>query len=342
VEFEDLVADAANSVVRRRWTSAATVGAFAGSAEATASCGIARPSIPADSRSMYEIGSLTKLFTGLILADMVVNAELDIDAPASSFLDHTEELPTYGGTQITLGHLATHTSGLPDSPLSNLAYLRSDAFSKIDDRQVLAAAALARLKRLPGTGSPSYSNLGFAILGIVLVRAAGAASYSDLVTRRVCDPLSLPDTVTVPGAEQIHRVAQGFRWGNRASPPWRLTGLVAAGGLLSTITDVLRFLREQARPVSSLGPAILKMQSLRIGTVDDGIGIAWMLSRSNQTVVMHHSGGTGGFRSWVGVNPEQNAGVALMSAHADLGRLDHVGEALLAAITHPTISAPHD
>jgi CubicO group peptidase (beta-lactamase class C family) len=284
---------------------------------------------------MYEIGSLTKLFTGLVLADMVVNAELDIDAPASSFLDHTEELPTFGGTRITLGHLATHTSGLPGSPLSSLAYLRSDPFSTIDDRQVLAAAARAQLKRLPGTGSPSYSNLGFAILGIVLVRAAGAVSYDDLVTRRVCDPLSLSNTVTVPGAEQIQRVAQGFRWGNRSSPPWRLTGLVAAGGLLSTVPDVLKFLREQARPVSSLSPAVLKMRELRIGTVDDGIGIAWMLSRSNQNVVMHHSGGTGGFRSWVGVNPQQNAGVALMSAHADFGRLDHVGECLLAAIGAP-------
>lgn len=296
---------------------------------------MARPLAAADGRSVFEIGSLTKLFTGLILADMVVNSELEIDSPVNSILGDTDLLPTHGGSQITLGHLATHASGLPGSPLSKFAYLRPDAFSRIDDQQVLAAAARARLSRPPGTGSPSYSNLGFAVLGIALVRAAGAASYSDLVARRVCEPLGLSDTVTVPDVEQVHRVAQGFSWGNRPNPPWHLTGLVAAGGLLSTVTDVLSFLREQARPVSSLGPAIVKMRELRIGTVDDGIGIAWMLRRSNQTVEMYHSGGTGGFRSWVGVNPERNAGVVVMAAHADLGRVDHVGEALLAAILAP-------
>ncbi len=186
-------------------------------------------------RTIFQIGSVTKVFTALLLADMAERGEVHLSDPAASYL------PGPAGDGPTLADLATHTSGLPRLPRG---LLRS---ALLHPRDPYARYPPARLVRDAGralrAGSPgshyAYSNFGFGLLGYLLGQAAGTP-YETLVTRRICVPLGLSDTTfAAPGPP---RAARGHRRA-RPVPDWRLGALAGAGGLYSTAADLARFLR---------------------------------------------------------------------------------------------------
>ena len=145
-----------------------------------------------DGRTLFEIGSITKTFTSLLLADGVVRGEWSLDDPVRALLPPGTVVPTRDGAEITLAHLATHTSGLPNAPVpllrGSVEMLRGrDPYARLTPDGLLAALAGATLARTPGTGGVHYSNLGVGVLGQALAHAAGT-SYAALVEQRVCRP----------------------------------------------------------------------------------------------------------------------------------------------------------
>ena len=170
-------------------------------------------SAPVSADTLFEVGSISKTFTALLLADMVNRGEVALDDPVEKFLPQAAgalTLRDYTGAPIRLVDLATHRSGLPRLP-DNMPsgaqsdpyadYRESDLLRYLQRRAVLIEkdGGATRRKR---DERYEYSNLGFGLLGYVLGRAAGT-TYADLLQRRVLTPLALTATwLVVPGAEQ--------------------------------------------------------------------------------------------------------------------------------------------
>jgi D-alanyl-D-alanine-carboxypeptidase/D-alanyl-D-alanine-endopeptidase len=273
-----------------------------------------------DGRTLFEIGSVTKTFTSLLLADGVVRGDWALDDPVRDLLPAGSVVPTRDGVEITLGHLATHTSGLPSSPVplvrGSVEMLRGrDPYADLTPDGLLAALAEARLGRTPGTGGVHYSNLGVGVLGRALAHASGT-SYGALVEQRVCRPLGLVDTATHDRLtdEQLARLAPGHRGRGRPAPAWPLDGLPGAGALRSTAEDLLRYLDAWLEPDSTpLGDAVRLCLQPRVEG-RQAIGLGWLLTERPHRL-WWHNGGTGGYRAFVGFVPETRTAVAVLGNH---------------------------
>jgi CubicO group peptidase (beta-lactamase class C family) len=287
------------------------------------------PRLGAD--SLFEIGSVTKVFTALLLAEAVTRGELALDTPVGDLLPEVD-VPTRHGAAITVEHLATHTAGLPKNPMPLSAAIRAhwrfgngDPWQTIDRAALLAALARSQLRRTPGTGRIVYSNLGAGVLGHALVAAADSRDFGELVRSRVCEPLELADTVLLPDRGQAAREAVGHRRGRRTTGHWEVAGLPGAGALRSTADDLLTFLQAQLRPDDTpLGPAIALTHHERRPGKRLGIGLGWLrVPVRRDQVLLWHNGGTGGFRAFAGFVP--SAGVGVVALANDLRSVDRAG-----------------
>lgn len=204
-------------------------------------------SVAPDERTLYEIGSITKVFTTTLLADMHVKGEVDLDDPASKYLPATVILRTRDGVDVTLRHLATHTSGLPRIP-SNISPedMRSDnPYANYSVEDLCAFLSKPRLESAPGM-IYSYSNLGMGLLGHVLALAAGM-TYEALVVERICAPLGMNDTAITLSDDLSDRLAPGHAKGKRVSN-WDVPTLAGCGAFRSTVRDMMIFANANMRP----------------------------------------------------------------------------------------------
>lgn len=277
-----------------------------------------------DERTSFEIGSITKTFTGLSLARAVTAGLLDLDMPVGDLVDEVAGLGR-GGVEVTLRHLATHTSGLPRVHISMLrgtldSYRGLDPYRNHSEEELLAAIRAGRLRRTPGTGRPAYSNSGFGLLGIALARHAGLG-YGELVARDATDPLGLTDTGTSDRltSEQSARAAVGHHRRRTPASAWNLDALPGAGALHSTATDLLSWGQAHLDPPpGELGEAA------RLAVAEHGprIGLAWQRTvteaerRRGRDLVIWHSGGTGGFRSALCLRPATGDAVVVLANHS--------------------------
>jgi len=280
--------------------------------------GPAGPSPPA-ANTIFEIGSVTKVFTATLLAAMVEDELVALEDPVQRYLPPAVELPVRG-RPITLTDLATHAAGLPRLPhgffLGSVRHRRNPyAWFTVDD--LYAGLPATRLRREPG-GRPRYSNLGYGLLGHVLAVRAGR-SYEQLVQDRICRPLGLQDTsVSVPALAR-QRFAQGHDRRSKRVPHWDLAALAGAGGLRSTVADLVAFLRLQ---LGDGPPALVRAAALthtpRRRYRGVAIGLGWtqppLLGADHE--LLFHNGGTGSFRSFAGFVPAAHTAVVVLSNSA--------------------------
>ena len=283
-----------------------------------------RGDLPAGADTLFEIGSITKVFTATLLADMARTGEVGIDDPVWLHLPAGIDVPSRG-REITLADLSSHRSGLPALPrgllVPALTSARRDPYAAWDAARLEAAVPRTRPRRAPGERF-RYSNYGVGLLGHVLSLRAGVG-YGELVRSRICAPLGLADT----GLEvDAGRLAAGHNRRGRPTPHWHLAALAGAGGLRSTARDLLGFLRLHAdQPQTPLGVAARETHRPRIRVGRGHIGLGWFIFPPGRRVphqVLVHEGGTGGFRSFAGVVPEARVAVVVLSNQArGVGRL---------------------
>ncbi|MDA1055657.1 MAG: serine hydrolase [Planctomycetota bacterium] len=233
------------------------VGAVAAGAQAMAFGGkrSAEQAAP-DQNTVFEIGSITKVFTTTLLADMHLAGEVKLDDPVNQFLPAQGQLVCRGGHDVTLRHLATHTSGLPRMPanLTRKQLLSDNPYADYSADDLYACLAKCRLKSRPGANS-SYSNLGSGLLGLVL-SLVGGGDYESLVLDRILRPLGMMDTAIRLTDQQQQRLAPGHAKGERVHN-WDFQALAAAGAFRSTLADMQKFLRANIDPASTpLSPTI--------------------------------------------------------------------------------------
>ncbi|MGY3369815.1 D-alanyl-D-alanine-carboxypeptidase/D-alanyl-D-alanine-endopeptidase [Bradyrhizobium sp. GM2.4] len=279
----------------------------------------AQSKTPMNEDTVFEIGSITKLFTALLLADMANQGEVCLDQPVAELLPFGTRVPVRNGKAITLRDLASHYSGLPRIP-TNLG--REDRpnnpYARYTAENLYQFLATHESARTPGD-SFEYSNLAVGLLGHALVLRANARDYESLIRSRILDPLRMDDTVIAIPSRLADNIASGHDDSFDPVSNWDFDVLAAAGAFRSNVPDLLRFmdaLCDRDSPISSMmGPLITPRSQggLELGPPHPDGGIA-----------ISHSGGTGGFRSFVRCIPEWKRGVAVLSntcidAVVDLG-----------------------
>lgn len=260
-----------------------------------------------DADAPFEIGSITKTFTATLLAQMVQAGDLEADDPISKFLPHDARTPTYDGRPITLEQLATQSSGLPRLP-TDLPVLPTDPYATYDDAKLMAFLAMYTLPRAPGA-TYEYSNLGYGLLGDLLARKLNV-SYSSALRSRVLEPLELRSTTLETAARRS--VIVGHAADGTIAPNWTFDALAGAGALVSTPNDLMRFaLANLYLSETPLGAAMnLAQEPRRAAMGSDRIGFAWMTAPSG---IVWHNGGTGGYRSFVGIWPGRGRAVVILA-----------------------------
>lgn len=260
-------------------------------------------------RTIFEIGSITKVFTGLLLAQATLDGKAALDDPIAKHLPADLKLAP-AVAAITLQQLSSHTSGLPRLP---------DNLSSANPADPYADYTVERLHDFlqrfaptqPAPRPADYSNLGVGLLGHLLARAYGV-SYAELVRTRITAPLGLSDTVIALDAAQRARFATPHS-GTVAVSPWHLGALPGAGALRSTTADLAKFAAALLDPASPLAPAWRIAREPRAPMGARGqVGLGFLLHERAGHTVYSHGGGTGGFRSHFEITPATRSAVVVL------------------------------
>jgi CubicO group peptidase (beta-lactamase class C family) len=265
-----------------------------------------------DGDTIFEIGSVTKVFTSLLLADMVSRNEVSLDDPAAKYLPENVTMPERSGKSITLLHLSTHSSGLPPLPgnFKPKDLLNPYADYTVDDLyQFLSSYTLPRD---PGSEF-EYSNLGGGLLGHLLAYRAGT-DYERLIGARITQPLKMPDTGITLSSSMKQRMATGHNTMLVPAANWDLPTFAGAGALRSSVHDMLTFLEAfLGYQESPLAPAMKAMLEVRRSAGQMKIGLGWLVYSTDGREIVWHNGATGGFRSFIGFDPKARIGVVVLS-----------------------------
>lgn len=284
--------------------------------------------VPVDGQTLFEMGSVTKTFTALLLADMAERGQLHLHDELAGLLPPEVSPPIERGRAVTLMHLATHTSGLPRMPTNIASEDIERAYSTYMPEQMYAFLGQFAPTREAGERY-EYSNYATGLLGHILSRRA-QMGYEDLLRQRVTVALDMPNTGIKITPAQQPRLAQGHNWLGEVAPAIEIPALQGAGALRSNAEDLLQYLSAQlGLTPSPLWTAMQRTQVQRVQTGKPGlsIGLGWHIQKRYGTEIMVHGGGTWGFRAFVGFDRERRRGVVVL---ANIARpLGNIGPHLL-------------
>ena len=275
---------------------------------------ITGPGGKADADTLFEIGSMTKVFTSLILADMVLEGKVSLDDPVAQYLPEGAAMPQRSGRQITLRNLSQQDSGLPRLPDNLTPTDVSNPYADYTEEDLLAFLAGYELPREIGS-QYEYSNLGIGLLGYVLARVEGT-DFETLLRKRVLDPLGMKDTAISLSLEQQARFIGGFDQYMRPTKAWDMSVLAGAGGMRSTASDLNKFLKAALDKESAIAAAMRLMVTETRQAPGYMAGLGWMITPAPQGAIMGHNGGTGGFRSYMALQPEAGRAVVALTNSA--------------------------
>lgn len=285
---------------------------------------------PVDAGTLFEIGSVSKVFTSLLLADMVQHGEVALTDPVSKYLPPNVKVPERGGKKITLVDLATHTSGLPRLPSNMNPKDPTNPYADYTVAQLYEFLSTVQLTRDIGS-TYEYSNLGGGLLGHALARRAGT-DYETLVRTRILQPLAMKSTAITLSKAMKDRLAIGHDAGLQPVSNWDLPTLAGAGALRSTANDLLTFLAANIGiEKSALASSMAAMLATRrpTGTPNLEIALGWHIWTRDGHEIIWHNGGTGGYRTWIGFDPKSRTGVVVLSNTSTSAGPDDIGLHLL-------------
>ena len=272
----------------------------------------ARPQIDAD--TLFEIGSITKVFTSTVLAQRVAQGDLELDTRLDEVMGAKPAWANPGVGAVTLRQLATHTSGLPRLPLdANFLggmvrslhnpyanYSEADMWTYV--RQLPLEVKLDR--------PVAYSNLGVGLLGQALA-SLDKMSYSDMVTARILAPLGMTATGTGLSTDRVQFMAQGHNASLLPVPLWDLPSMPGAGALRSSTRDMARFLQAHMQGTLA-GASASHSAQVRIDDTQS-VALGWFIEQRHGEEIHWHNGGTGGFSTFAGFNLKSGKGVVVLS-----------------------------
>ena len=273
---------------------------------------------PLDGDTVFEIGSITKVFTSLLLTDMVQRGEVKLDDPIAKYLPASVKVPERNGHPIRLVDLATHTSALPRMPANFRPKDPANPYADYTEEQLYAFLSSYELIRDVGA-KYEYSNLGFGLLGQGLARRAGT-DYETLVETRICEPLGMKSTRITLTPDLERRFAAGHSADLVTVSGWDIPTLAGAGALRSSANDLLTFLSAvMGYTHTALAPAMKAMLSISRPTgqpfIDTALG--WTIDTRGGNEIIWKNGGTGGYRTFIGYSRRSGLGIVALANTAD-------------------------
>lgn len=287
---------------------------------------------PVDADSVYEIGSITKVFTATILSDMALHGEVSLADPVARYLPAAAAAPAFGGRQITLTDLSSQVSGIPSIP-GNLA--------PKDENNPFADYTVAQLYAFVHGYTPTraageryeYSNAGVGLLGHALTLRAGV-DYETLVRQRITGPLGMSSTAIALTPSMHQHLAIGYDMPGRVAANWDMPVLAGMGALRSSTADMLKFVGANMgllkTPLYGAMQAAHQPRHALEGKPELSVGLGWHVLEQHGSHIVWHNGGTGGYRTYIGFDTSTQRGVVLMS-NSHMGSDDIARRALNSA-----------
>lgn len=318
------VAKAAGPLVEKRVVAGLSVGYIEGEHYGIVHLGSSNQAQEkANNSTVYEIGSVSKVFTGLLLADAVSRGEINLYAAADVANPAGIRLPSRDGRSIKWIDLSTHRAGLPrlpgNLPLTDLV----NPYREYDSKKAAAFLGQYELPRQPGK-SQEYSNLGASVLGYLVAQKAGK-SYEQLLRERIAEPLKMTDCTVSLNSDQTKRLATPQNKFGSATSPWTFANLPGAGGIHASMRDMMRFAKAQLTPPSgTLGDAIelAWKQHSEADASGPAMGLGWMIAGDGQT--RWHNGRTGGSAAAIFINRKLKCAVVVLCNTAVTDEVDQL------------------
>jgi CubicO group peptidase (beta-lactamase class C family) len=264
-----------------------------------------------DEHSIFEIGSITKTFTAILLADAVLEGKVGLEDPLSKYLPDSISDLEFGDSPITLKTLSNHSSGIPSLPSNFAPADMNNPYKDYEREKLFGFYAHFKPMRVPGE-EYEYSNLAVGTLGVVLERVY-KKNYEALLIEKICDPLGMNDTRQFIRKNDSVRFVKGYNENGYYNGPWDFKAIAGAGAIRSTLSDMLRY----ANANLGMAPAQLRkaIQLTHVVTFDKGVkvGLAWHVIKPGQDDILFHNGGTGGYRSYLAINQEKHFAVVILS-----------------------------
>ena len=291
-----------------------------------------------DGKTVFELGSITKVFTGILLADLVRDGAVTLDQPVQELLPEGVTVPSRDDAVITLRHLSTHTSGLPRMPPNFAPADPQNPFADYDAARLVAGLQAVTLESVPGARY-AYSNLGVGLLGHALSLVAGKP-YEALLRERILDPLHMTDTTITLTAEMKSRLAPGHLADGTPTPGWDLGALAGAGALRSTVDDVLTFLEANLEggetPLAKSLATALSLQAEPAGQPVK-MGLGWHFGTAADG--RWHNGQTGGYHTHAGLLLDHDVGIVVL-ANTATGKVDELAGLLYPLMVGKEVEPP--
>ena len=271
---------------------------------------------PITPETQYEVGSVTKIFTALLLAESERLGKVSRHDSAAKYLLPSDDPAQTALAKITLLSLTTHTSGLPRLP-GNIGAnpdTNPNPYAAYDRPALIAALRTHGPNSVVG-GPVSYSNFGVSVLGEALA-AAWSRSYNDALRKHVLDPLAMSTTtVGLAGAAAPSNLAPGHADGKRV-PNWTFLACAGCGAVRSSARDMAKFLgaclHGNEAPLHEAITATIQPQ-FSVPELGEQIGLGWMIIGEKENPVYWHNGATAGSHAFVAFSPKLGAGVVLMA-----------------------------
>lgn len=267
------------------------------------------PSAPND-KTFFEIGSVSKVFTGVALGQIVAEGKAQLNDPISKYLPELNGKPAGA---ITFRELTTHTSGLPRLPTNLKPTDPKDPYKDYRESDLLSFLMGFQFQK-PGPYRVDYSNVGVGLLGYVLSQISGT-DYDRMIRQLITMPLGMNDTGVALSQEQLARIAQGHDSALNPTSLWDLNALAGAGGIRSTLADMLTFMRANIAPEkTSIATALSMSHQVQVRDPEVDVGLGWFIIDSQaDNPMIAHNGQTGGFHSLIAFKPKEQTGVVMLT-----------------------------
>ncbi|RPH29587.1 MAG: class A beta-lactamase-related serine hydrolase [Bacteroidales bacterium] len=280
-------------------------------------------SIP-DSETLFEIGSITKTFTALLMVDYLQSQGLSIEDPINDYLPSSIPLLEYNDHPIRIKHLLNHTSGLPRLPSDFESGMDiNNPYKHYDSTKVYNYLKTFTLQKEPGE-IWEYSNLGAGLAGLILERK-NHKSFEQLLLEKICTPLELNSTKITLNDNDKQNIAVGYNTYGFEAHNWdNMNAYKAAGAIVSNAKDMV----EYGKNILNSQSSILKNQiedCLNISYQSSSIkmGLGWIYQTNNDIEIILHDGGTGGFTSFIIISKSKNTAMVFLFnnilSESDLG-----------------------
>jgi CubicO group peptidase (beta-lactamase class C family) len=284
-----------------------------------------------DEHTVFEIGSVTKLFTNVLLAQEVLAGKIDLDAPIVTYLPAGTVLPERSGRQITAFDLVTHTSGLPPVPPDLGASNPANPYAGYGADPLYQFLRSYQLPRDIGAEF-EYSNIGLALVAQAVEQVTGK-SYASLLDERIFTPLGMTETALTTTPELEGRLARGHDAARNPVSNWDLEVFAGAGALRSTAADISKFIAAASGAVSSpLDPAFaIMLERTRPSDPNGGkVGLGWFTLTHPGGEIAWHNGKTGGYNAFAGYDRQSRKGAVVLSNMASSAGIEDIGFHLIA------------